>query len=121
MGSNLLRIFLKSVLELRSFERAICSYFQRSGLSLSSQDFYEWLISFNINCRNYVKMSEVKRILDDKEPADFKKTFMMLLKIYCGGKGLLHSLTSRRMEKGAACLHVSGLRQLWEDVLTLSN
>ena len=44
---------------------------------------------------------------------------MMLLKNYCGGKGLLHSLTSRRMEKGAARMHVSGLRQLWEDILTL--
>lgn len=116
VGSNLLRIFLKNLLELKIFNSAIQSVLIRNGGHYTSDQFYLWLHSFNINFKNYIKSGEIKKVVGREQPEIFKKLFIFLLKDYSDKSGLAHVLTSRRIEKNSIKMHIKGLRTLFREV-----
>lgn len=62
VSSNLMRIFLKNVIELRFFDQSIGKMIERRGLDISKEEFYEWLSSFGINYKNYIRFTELRRL-----------------------------------------------------------
>ena len=57
-----MRIFLKNVIELRVYDHSIRKMMERGGTEATLEDFYEWMGSFGISYKNYVKTAELKRL-----------------------------------------------------------
>jgi len=62
VASNLMRIFLKNVMELRSYDETIQKIIKQRQLTISNEAFYDWLLSFNINFKNYIRFTELRRL-----------------------------------------------------------
>jgi hypothetical protein len=81
-------------------------------LACSLQEFHSWLAAFSINYKNYIRFTEIKRVINDTKHQDMSGIFRMLLRHYSRGVGTEHCLTSRRIERAAMGMHLAGLREL---------
>ena len=97
---------------MRYYDPIITKMIAACSLACSCEDFHKWLLSFNINFKNYIRLGEVRRMMDAKEDKEMRGILRMLIKRYIGGIGLAHCLTSRRIERAATGMHLSGLREL---------
>lgn len=62
VSSNLMRIFLKNVIELRGYDQSVSRMIEIRGIEVSLQGFHEWLGSFGINYKNYIRFTELRRL-----------------------------------------------------------
>ena len=107
-----MRIFLKNVVELRAYDGAVRRMIERGRMELTLQGFYEWLGSFGINYKNYIKITELKRLFKETERRDMHAIIRALFRSYAGGLGISHTLTSKRIERESTAMHLEGLRKL---------
>lgn len=112
--SNLLRIFFKNILENRLYDTLIEKILARNGINSTREDFCRWLESFNINYKNYIRFIEVRKVLSCENRAELRLVMRILLEQYIQGAGVVHCLTSKRIEQSSIKMHLEGLRLLKE-------
>lgn len=116
INSNLLRIFLKNLIELRIYNQKIDKISAQLNANFDKEQFYLWIESFNINFKNYIRTTQVCKMLKRNQPEHFRKTFSILLANYSREIGLLHCLTSKRIEQSSIRMHLEGLKNLSKDL-----
>lgn len=107
-----MRIFLKNVIELRVYDHSIRKMMERERMEATLDDFHEWLTSFGINYKNYIKIAELKRLFKGTERRNMYAIIRALFKSYTSGLGISHTLTSKRIERTSTAMHLDGLRKL---------
>lgn len=117
ISSNLLRIFFKNLIELKFYDRKLTLIASRFKTGFTNDSFYSWIEGFGINFKNYIRESQVNQIIKQNQPLHFRKAFVVLLDLYCKECGVLHCLTSKRIERNSVKMHLEGAKNLWSDVL----
>ena len=112
MASNLLRIFFKNILEVRKYDALIESVIRRYKIAHKVNDFLLWLERFKVNYKNYIKPTDITKIMTVRHSEDNQKIFMILLRHYMKDIGILHCATSKRIELINLKKHLKGLRAL---------
>jgi 2-polyprenyl-3-methyl-5-hydroxy-6-metoxy-1,4-benzoquinol methylase len=82
------------------------SVISKHQLQCTVEDFLSWIYKFKINYKNYIKPTEIKRILTHKNSLHFQLIFKVLLNNYMKDVGLSHCLTSKRIERPCIMRHL---------------
>lgn len=98
MASNLFRVFLKNVLEVRLYDKIIERIIVKQCLSVSCEQFLSWLLSFKINFRNYIKPREINKIARTKHCEQHQLIYRVILREFMTQMGITHCLTSKRLD-----------------------
>ena len=95
---------------MKTFDQSIQKNIERLDLNISQQDFHTWLLSFNINFKNYIRSAQIKHIFTAPDCSAFQRILLRLLREYLKTHAVLHCLTSKKIEAGSVGMHLSGLR-----------
>lgn len=106
MFSNLLRIFLRNVLDNGTYEELIIKIIKRHNFALNSNDFYRWLYSFNINFKNYVRFRQLTKIFISKHTIEYQKILLLLFEDFFNNDCTSHCLTSRKITGSGRKMHL---------------
>lgn len=112
VSSNLLRIFLKNLIELKLFDTLISETISTRNFQLTVEEFHRWLTSFRINFKNYIRFKEVRLLYRDESNPNMSSIFRTILRHYTNSVGITHILTSKRIERRSLSMHLKGLRGL---------
>lgn len=82
---------------MKTFDNSIQKNIERLDLNISKQDFHSWLLSFNINFKNYIRSAQIQQIFTAPDCGDFQKILLRLLREYLKTHAVLHSLTSKKI------------------------
>jgi hypothetical protein len=69
-------------MEVRFYDEIIAKMIRTRSLECNSTDFYEWVSSFGINYKNYIRLTEVKRIFKSTDRKDMQSILRMLIRKY---------------------------------------
>ena len=72
-------------------------------------------MAFNINFKNYIRATQMTRIMTTPGNSEYKKTLLILLRHYLNDQALTHCLTSKRIELSSLKMHLSGLKELYQE------
>lgn len=117
--SNILRIFFKCLLEMQTYDALIQTIILKLNLSITKEDFCTWLLGFNINFKNYIRGTQIKKLLTAAGCIDHKKILVILLRDYLYKHAVSHCLTSKRIELSSLKMHLSGLKELYQEIMEM--
>ena len=112
VASNLLRIFFKNILEVRKYDALIELIIKKYKIVHKVSDFLLWLERFKVNYKNYIKPTDITKIMTIRHSEDNQRIFMILLRHYIKDIGISHCATSKRIELENLKKHLKGLRAL---------
>ncbi len=70
---------------------------KKRGLDITVHEFHEWMHSFEIDFKNYIKKEEIRKMMISNNQMDMQGIIKSLFILYYKQIGILHSLTSRRI------------------------
>ena len=82
---------------MKTFDDSIQKNIERLDLNISKQEFHSWLLSFNINYKNYIRSVQIKQIFAAPDCSDFQRILLKLLREYLKTHAVLHCLTSKKI------------------------
>lgn len=82
---------------MKTFDDSIQKNIERLDLNISKQEFHSWLLSFNINYKNYIRSVQIKQIFAAADCSDFQRILLKLLREYLKTHAVLHCLTSKKI------------------------
>lgn len=82
---------------MKTFDDSIQKNIERLDLNISKQEFHSWLLSFNINYKNYIRSAQIKQIFAAADCSDFQRILLKLLREYLKTHAVLHCLTSKKI------------------------
>lgn len=68
--------------------------------------FYDWLKTFFVNYKSFVRHSEVIRACKNGGNINFQKILKILIRHYMSGDALNHCLCSKRIKSKAIRIHI---------------
>lgn len=117
MISNLLRHLFKSILEVRNYDELVEKIIARYKLPITVDAFNIWLYSHRINYKRYLRLSTVRFLFRSSKDPEMSLILRVLLTEFVRNYCISHFLTSKRMGKNSSKMHMTGARNLLEEML----